>query len=90
MIRISQILWDAESIVHIARHNVSPEEVEEAIFEDRPLILKGREKRYIILAVTGSGRQLMIVVAFKWKGRVRMITARDMSSSERHYYRKKT
>jgi len=89
MIRISQILWDADSIFHIARHNISPEEVEEAVFEGNPIILKGREKRYIILSQCSSGRQLTIVVAFKLKGRVRVITARDMNTKERKYYNRR-
>lgn len=88
MIRISQILWDADSIFHIARHRLTPEEVEEAVFEGDSTILKGREKRYVILSRTGSGRYLFIVVAFKMKGRVRLITARDMDEKERRYYKK--
>jgi hypothetical protein len=87
--RISQILWDDESIYHIARHGISPIEVEEAIFEGNPLILKGREKRYIILSKTLGGRYLTIVIAFKLKGRVKIITARDMDEKERKYYKKR-
>lgn len=89
MIRISQILWDAESIFHIAQHNLTPEEVEEAVFEENPIILKGREKRYIILSRCRSGRYLTVFVAFKLKGRVRVITARDMNTNERKYYKRR-
>lgn len=87
--KITQILWDADTIYHIAKHNVSPGEVEEAVFEGNSIILKGRESRYIILSKTISGRYLTIVVAFKLKGRVRVITARDMDDKERRYYKRR-
>ena len=89
MITISQILWDADSIFHIARHNLTPEEIEDAIFEGDRIILKWREKRYIILSQCSSGRHLTIVVAFKMKGRVRVITARNMNKQERTYYKRR-
>ncbi|MEW6676213.1 MAG: BrnT family toxin [Nitrospirota bacterium] len=87
--KITQILWDADSIYHIARHNVTPEEVEEAVFEGNSIVLKGKEKRYIILSKTISGRYLTIVVVFKLKGRVQVITARDMDEKERKYYKRR-
>jgi len=88
-VKITQIFWDADSIYHIARHNVTPQEVEEALFESNAIVLKGREKRYIILSQTTSGRYLTMVVAFKLKGRVQVITARDMDEKERKYYKRK-
>lgn len=86
--RISQILWDVDSILHVGRHHVEPEEVEEAIFEGNSVVLKSRQKGYIVLSQSGSGRYLMIVVAFKMKGRVRVITAREMNRKERAYYKR--
>jgi uncharacterized DUF497 family protein len=87
--KITQILWDADSIYHIAKHNVTPEEVEEAVFEGNAIVLKGKEKRYIILSETISGRYLTVVVAFKLKGRVQVITARDMDEKEKKYYKRR-
>lgn len=89
MIRISQILWDVDSIYHIAKHDVTPEEVEEAVFDGHILILKAKGKRYVLLSRTSSGRHLTVVVAFKFKGRVRIITARDMTTKERQYYKRR-
>ena len=89
MVKISEILWDVDSIFHIARHNVTPEEVEQAVFEGERIILKGKEKRYVILSQCGSGRHLVVVVAFQMKGRARIITARDMNRKERAYYKRR-
>lgn len=87
--KISQILWDDESVSHIARHKVFPDEVEEAIFEGNLLMLKAKENRYFILSRTLTGRYLTIIIAFKLKGRVKVITARDMDEKERKYYQRR-
>lgn len=87
--KITQIVWDADSIYHIAKHNVTPKEVEEAVFDGNSIILKGRENSYIILSKSFSGRYLTIVAAFKLKGRARVITARDMDEKEKKYYRRR-
>lgn len=89
MIHISQILWSIDSILHISTHGVTPEEVEEAVYDGNPLILRGRENRYVVLSRSGSGRYLTIVVAFKVKGRVSVITARDMDKKERNFYKRR-
>ena len=87
--KISQLLWDEETVYHIARHGVAPMEVEEAVFEGNSIILKGRDWRYIILSRAASGRYLTVVIAFKLKGRVKVITARDMDEKERRYYQRR-
>ena len=87
--KISQILWDADSIYHIAKHNVTPEEIEGAVFEGNSIVLKAKEKRYIVLSQTISGKYLTIVIAFKLKGRVQIITARDMDEKERKFYKRR-
>lgn len=87
--KISRILWDEESVHHIAKHGISPMEVEEAVFEGKSLILKGREGRYILLSQTSAGRHLTVVTAFKLQGRVKIITARDMDEKERKYYQRR-
>lgn len=87
--KITQVLWDADSIYHIAKHKVTPEEVEEALFEGYSIVFKARGKQYTVLSQSISGRYLMTVIAFKLKGRVRIITARDMDKRERKYYTRK-
>jgi uncharacterized DUF497 family protein len=88
--RIEQISWDDDTADHIARHSVSPEEVEEALFneDDAPLILRGREGRYLSYGKTGGGRFLLIVLTILHR-KTRIITARDMTETEKHYYRRR-
>ena len=63
---ISSIKWTDESIEHIARHAVRPEEVEEVCFneEEIPFIRSGRENLHYVFGKTYSGRFLFVVVRF--------------------------
>jgi len=74
-------------------HQVSFEELEEA-FARNPLLLRGEtdqygERRYLALGATESGRRLLTVFTVSTPGRAKVITARQMSSSEQRLYRSK-
>ena len=80
--RFSAFEWDERNIAHIARHNVAPEEVEEAC-DNNPYILKGRGGTYLTYSQTDNGRFLLVIAKYKGKETVRIITARDMTERER-------
>ena len=86
---ITSIKWTEDSIEHVARHAVRPEDVEEACFneEEIPLIRSGRENLHYVFGKTYSGRFLFIVVRFVRQGEARVITARDMSEWEKTYFK---
>jgi hypothetical protein len=46
--------WDEQNIEHILRHNVVPDEVEEACV-NQPHVRKSTDKRYLVYGVTDSG-----------------------------------
>ena len=46
--------WDERNIDHIARHNITPDEAEEAFLD--ALFRKGREGRLLVYGVTDPGR----------------------------------
>lgn len=83
--KIGSFEWDENNISHIERHRVTVDEVEEACFS-RPLILRGRWKRYYALGQTDSGRYLTVIFIPKFGGTIKVITARDMDDSERRRY----
>jgi len=89
---VSSIKWKEESIEHIARHLISPQEVEEVCFNenDAPFIRSGRENLHYVFGKTNSGRFLFIVVRFIRQGEVRVITARDMNTWEKTYFKKRS
>ncbi|MDO9122869.1 MAG: BrnT family toxin, partial [Deltaproteobacteria bacterium] len=78
--KIEKISWDQETVDHISNHLVSPEEVEEVLFneDEAPIIMRGKEGKYLAYGKTHGGRLLLIVWASKYK-KTKIITARDMT-----------
>ena len=72
-------------------HHVSPTEAEQ-VFLNRPLLVandpkhSAGEKRYYVLGRTDQGRMLFIAFTVR-RTSIRVISARDMSRSERKMYR---
>jgi uncharacterized DUF497 family protein len=88
--KIENITWDEDTANHIARHAVSPEEVEEVLFNDSdsPRIMRGKENRYLAYGKTNAGRFLLVVLIIANR-KTRIITARDMTDREKKFYRRK-
>ena len=78
MSRSPEFDWDAANAGHIARHGVSPDEVEQA-FGNRPLATLARQKRggedrVLCAGKTDSGRAVQFVYTIR-RGKIRIITA---------------
>jgi uncharacterized DUF497 family protein len=88
--KIENITWDEDTVDHISRHAVSPEEVEEVLFNDSdsPRIMRGKENRYLAYGKTNAGRLLLVVLIISNR-KTRIITARDMTDREKKFYRRK-
>lgn len=88
---ISSVKWTDRSIWHIARHAVTPEEVEEVCFneDEAPFIRLGRGNLCYVFGKTYSNRYLFIVVRFIRHGEVKVITARDMNTWEKNYFKRR-
>ena len=76
---------------HIWRHRVRPEEVQAAWDGDRhPLVRLGRREGFprleVMLRVPQSGRILFVVVERRPGGVLRVVTARDVTLSEKRRY----
>jgi hypothetical protein len=87
-VRVTRFEWDDANINHIAEHRVSSEEAEE-VFSGRWKNRKSRGGLYTAFGQTFAGRYLLVVFAYKGQGLARVITARDMTDSERKFCRKK-
>ena len=85
---ISGFEWDDDNILHIERHEFTPEEVEEVFAGDHK-IRRTRQNRYIALGETLDGRLAFVVFRRLSRGLVRVITARNMEESERRLFRRK-
>jgi hypothetical protein len=84
--------WDFGNVSHIARHNITPHEVEQ-VFENGPFELELQtvkdEDRFTLVGETDKGRILVVVA--KWAGDLlRPITAWDAPKSVKlNYLRQK-
>jgi hypothetical protein len=86
---VREFQWDDVNEEHIARHGVTPAEVEE-LFVARILVTRGRMGRTLVLGRSAAGRYLSVIVEKLGAGWVRVVTARDMAPKERrHYARRK-
>lgn len=83
-IKIRGFDWDDRNIQHVARHHITPDEAEEVFLN--ALFRKGREGRLLVYGITDAGRFILVVASIKPGGIIRVITARDMTQSERRYY----
>jgi hypothetical protein len=86
---VREIRWTLESEAHIARHGVTPEEVEQAVNSKPRYEATGREDSTLLYCVTDHGRLLLIVLAEAVDGRWYVATARDMTDTERRTFRRK-
>jgi uncharacterized DUF497 family protein len=86
---ITEFEWDDDNIEHMARHNVSPDEVENVAFDDEPWVKIGRGETRYLLGYTVGGRYLFVVYILKGKGKARVITAMDMDEKTRRLYKRR-
>jgi hypothetical protein len=79
---INDFLWPDDRIEHIARHGVTPEEVEGVCF-GRPFVRRtksgGENPVYLVQGQTAAGRYLVCVVITFPDGNGYPVTARDMT-----------
>lgn len=89
--------WDDEddpagNTAHIARHRLSPEDVEEALEDPRRLYVPAysteTERRWGIVGAASDGR-IIFVVYTRRSGRVRVVTARSASGWHEREYRRR-
>jgi uncharacterized protein len=85
---VSGFDWDENNILHIERHQFTPEEVEEVFAGDHKIRRTG-QKRYIALGETLEGRLAFVVFRRLSRGLIRVVTARDMEEKERRLFRRK-
>ncbi len=89
--RIREFVWTQDNIDHIARHGVSPHEVEEVCM-GRPWVRRvkseGQNPVYYVRGQTAAGRYLSCLLIHLADGKGYAITARPMTEREKQQYRK--
>lgn len=88
---IERIIWPEDRVEHIARHAVTPAEVEEVCFGD-PRVLRAKSQGtnpvYHVLGQTTAGRYLFcVMIAFPDRTGF-PVTAREMTFKEKQSFRR--
>jgi len=86
MAYIRRLNWDDWNIAHIARHEVTPEEVEEVCYGDY-VKREGYKRRIMLIGPTRAGRMLAIVLEGEGDDVYFVVTARSADRKERRVYR---
>ncbi|MFN8634206.1 MAG: BrnT family toxin [Chloroflexota bacterium] len=84
--------WDDDNVEHLARHGISPDEVED-LFEGPILRRRGgtdAPDRVRVLGRTAAGRYLAIIYQEKGRGLIRPFTGWEMRPHERDLYVRQT
>jgi uncharacterized DUF497 family protein len=84
-----EISWSPEREAHIARHGVTPGEVEDVCYSRPRWTATGRAGSTLVYGTTAAGRYLLVVVAEALDGCHLVVTAREMTDSERRTFRRK-
>lgn len=88
MLSIQRLIWDEWNVIHIARHNVIPDEVEDVCYGE-PVVQQGKKGRLLVFGPTKTGRMISVVLDFEEsKGVYYVVTARATSKRERAIYTK--
>ena len=82
--------WDNGNIGKNKKHNVEDKEAEEIFLDDRKKTFKdklhsGGEERFRVVGKTKKGRLLFVVFTMR-KGKIRIISARDINKKEVSLY----
>ncbi len=84
--RIDWLLWNERNTEHIARHGIHPGEVDE-VLEGEYRTLTTHSGRYLLLGRSAAGRYLAVIFEPLGDGKGLVVTARDMTKTERQRYR---
>jgi len=87
MVYVRGLVWNDWNVEHIARHNVTPQEVEEACLAGG-LVLRGKKGRLVFIAPTRAGAVLAVVLdpEPEEEGIYYPVTGRPASRKERRLY----
>ncbi len=69
-----------------SRHGISFGEVEETCLSDRRHVRKSKEGLYKVFSQTAAGRHTLVVSVNLGAGNWKVVTAREMTDSERRLY----
>jgi len=89
MVSVRKLRWSPANVSHVARHGVTPAEVE-AICHGEHVALQSRDWRLVLIGMTPASRFITTVIEPEGEDAYFVVTARPASRRERAYYRQET
>jgi len=87
MIVIRWLIWDIWNVAHIARHEVTPDEIEEVCHGEH-MVRQTYDDRLLLIGPAFNGRMLVVILRpTKKRGVYYPVTARPSSKKERNLYK---
>ena len=86
MLYIRHLTWDDWNVAHIARHEVTRDEVGEVWHSDY-IVREGYNSRIMLIGPTTTDRILAVVLESEGDGIYYVVTARPADRKERRTYR---
>jgi uncharacterized DUF497 family protein len=83
------VSWTEQAEEHIARHAVRPAEVEQVLYGRPRYVAAGRSGTTLVFGTSAAGRHLLVVIGAAPDGGVSIVTAREMTETERRTFRRK-
>jgi uncharacterized DUF497 family protein len=71
-----------------SKHGITFNEVEEACLSDKRHVRKGKEGLYKLFSQTDAGRYILVVLLNLGDSNWKVVTAREMTDSERQLFKK--
>ena len=85
MLLVDRLIWDEWNVAHLARHRVTPDQVEEVCAGD-PVVQRGHSGRILVFGPLKSGKMIAVVLDPEGNGAYYPVTARPASRRERAIY----
>ena len=85
---IKKLVWDSWNNMHMAKHRVEPEEVEQ-VCKSKNIFNKWKNKTYRVIGQTEEGRYLTIFLAPRIGQSYYPVTARDSTDKERKAFKRR-
>ena len=85
-VELDELIIEEDRPSHIARHNVTVNEVAEVVKGDY-VFIRGKHNRWVLIGLTKKGKMLAIVIgAREKKNTYGLVTARPAHRKEQHFY----
>ena len=83
---VQRLVWDDWNVVHIARHGVTPADVEAVCHDSNQLLAEGHSGR-LLIGLSATGQILAVILAPEGESTYYPVTARPADRRERQSYR---